>query len=204
MRSSTRSRAASAPTSSTVADGTPASGEDSLIARYFRPLATDPGAFNLDDDAAALRPSGDDIVVTTDAIVEGVRAFTGGRALNLLVNNAGVPLKIRADVLETTEESYDYILDTNLKGAFFLTQTFAREMVAAKKADADTRHALKRAYDEVQEEEEEHLYHSMGWARELWLKSLGIRAVLPPPEERKHVKTAIGAARAKQARTRMH
>ncbi|MBA2398075.1 MAG: thiamine-phosphate kinase [Bradyrhizobium sp.] len=50
----------------------PASGEDSLIARYFRPIATDPGAFNLDDDAAALKPSGDDIVVTTDAIVEGV------------------------------------------------------------------------------------------------------------------------------------
>ena len=49
-----------------------ASGEDSLIARYFRPIATDPGAFNLDDDAAALMPSGDDIVVTTDAIVEGV------------------------------------------------------------------------------------------------------------------------------------
>lgn len=50
----------------------PASGEDSLIARYFRPIATDPGAFNLDDDAASLKPSGDDIVVTTDAIVEGV------------------------------------------------------------------------------------------------------------------------------------
>ena len=49
-----------------------ASGEDSLIARYFRPIATDPGAFNLDDDAAALKPDGDDIVVTTDAIVEGV------------------------------------------------------------------------------------------------------------------------------------
>ena len=48
------------------------SGEDSLIARYFRPMATDPGAFNLDDDAAAIKPSGDDIVVTTDAIVEGV------------------------------------------------------------------------------------------------------------------------------------
>src|SRR5207244_6664877 len=49
-----------------------ASGDDSLIARYFRPIATDPGAFRLDDDAAALKPSGDDIVVTTDAIVEGV------------------------------------------------------------------------------------------------------------------------------------
>jgi thiamine-monophosphate kinase len=55
-----------------VASAKPASGEDSLIARYFRPLATDPGAFSLDDDAAALRPDGSDIVVTTDAIVEGV------------------------------------------------------------------------------------------------------------------------------------
>ena len=55
-----------------MARATPASGEDSLIARYFRPLATDPGAFQLDDDAAVLKADGDDIVVTTDAIVEGV------------------------------------------------------------------------------------------------------------------------------------
>ncbi|WP_028345702.1 thiamine-phosphate kinase [Bradyrhizobium murdochi] len=55
-----------------MASGKPVSGEEALIARYFRPLATDPGAFRLDDDAAVLKPSGDDIVVTTDAIVEGV------------------------------------------------------------------------------------------------------------------------------------
>lgn len=48
------------------------SGEDSLIARYFKPLATDPGAFGLVDDAAILRTSGEDVVVKTDAIVEGV------------------------------------------------------------------------------------------------------------------------------------
>jgi thiamine-monophosphate kinase len=48
------------------------SGEDALIARYFRPIATDPGAFDLDDDAAILNAAGGDIVVTTDAIVEGV------------------------------------------------------------------------------------------------------------------------------------
>jgi thiamine-monophosphate kinase len=48
------------------------SGEDSLIARYFRPLATDPGAFDLTDDAATLRSSDDELVITTDAIVEGV------------------------------------------------------------------------------------------------------------------------------------
>lgn len=49
-----------------------ASGEDDLIARYFRPLATDPGALGLVDDAALLKASGDDLVVTTDAIIEGV------------------------------------------------------------------------------------------------------------------------------------
>ena len=52
--------------------GTGASGEETLIARYFRPLATDPGAFGLIDDAAILKTTDDDIVVTTDAIVEGV------------------------------------------------------------------------------------------------------------------------------------
>ena len=50
----------------------PASGEDSLIARYFKPIATDANAFGLVDDAAILRALGQDIVVTTDAIVEGV------------------------------------------------------------------------------------------------------------------------------------
>jgi thiamine-monophosphate kinase len=55
-----------------VAPGAGASGEDALIARYFRPLATDPGAFNLIDDAAILKASGEDMVVTTDAMVEGV------------------------------------------------------------------------------------------------------------------------------------
>src|SRR5690349_10871081 len=72
MPCSTRSRASSAPTSSLWASAKSASGEDALVARYFRPLATDPGAFGLDDDAAALKPDGNDVVVTTDAIVEGV------------------------------------------------------------------------------------------------------------------------------------
>ena len=63
--------------------------------------------------------------------------------------------------------------------------------------------ALKAAFEEVEDQEDEHLYHSTGWARELWIESLGLPAVLPPPEERKDVKTAIGAARAKQARGQM-
>jgi rubrerythrin len=62
---------------------------------------------------------------------------------------------------------------------------------------------LKEAHGEVEEEEDEHLYHTMGWARELWLEFLGLPAVLPPPEEEKHVKTAIGADRARQSRQDM-
>ena len=58
---------------------------------------------------------------------------------------------------------------------------------------------LKAATEEIEEQEDEHLYHMKGWCRELWLKSLGLKAILPPPEEVKHVKSAIGAARAEQA-----
>ena len=63
--------------------------------------------------------------------------------------------------------------------------------------------SLKEAHEEVEEQEDEHLYHSTGWTRELWIQSLGMPAVLPPPEEEKEVKTAIGAARAKQSRKEM-
>ena len=72
-----------------------------------------------------------------------------------------------------------------------------------KKAKGDVAKALKEAHDEVESEEDEHLYHTKGWARELWIESLGMKAVLPPPEEVKEVETAIGAARAEQARTDM-
>jgi rubrerythrin len=58
--------------------------------------------------------------------------------------------------------------------------------------------AMKAAYDAIEDQEDEHLYHTKGWCRELWIQSLGIEAVLPPPEERQKVKTAIGAARAEQ------
>ena len=74
---------------------------------------------------------------------------------------------------------------------------------AAKKAKGPDAKTLKAAHEEVEEEEDEHLYHSTGWCRELWIESLGMKAVLPPPEEEKEVKTAIGAARAKQARNEM-
>lgn len=73
----------------------------------------------------------------------------------------------------------------------------------AKKSKGDEKKFLEAAQEKVEDEEDEHLYHTAGWARELWIEFLGMPAVMPPPEEEKDVKTAIGAARAKQSRTEM-
>jgi rubrerythrin len=73
----------------------------------------------------------------------------------------------------------------------------------AEKSSGPRAKVLSEAYEQVEEEEDEHLYHTMGWARELWIEALGLPAVLPPPEEKKSVKTAIGASRAEQARDDM-
>ena len=62
---------------------------------------------------------------------------------------------------------------------------------------------LRTAFEAVEEEEDHHLYHTKGFLRELWIDSLGLPAVLPPPEEVKKVETAIGAARAENQRDEM-
>lgn len=72
----------------------------------------------------------------------------------------------------------------------------------ASNSDGDAADLLQDAYDVVEDEEDEHLYHTQGWARELWIDSLGLEAVLPPPEEVEDVETAIEAAEAKNARVR--
>jgi len=74
---------------------------------------------------------------------------------------------------------------------------------AAENASEKVATVLKEAHEQVEEEEDEHVYHTKGWTRELWIKALGMKSVLPPPEEVKDVKTAIGAARAQQSRTDM-
>ncbi|MCL1091555.1 hypothetical protein L2744_18510 [Shewanella profunda] len=63
--------------------------------------------------------------------------------------------------------------------------------------------ALKTAFELVAQDEHHHLYHTKGFLRELWIESLGLPAVLPPPEEVKKVETAIGAARAENLRDDM-
>ena len=73
----------------------------------------------------------------------------------------------------------------------------------AEVATADVGRALKDAHERVEKDEDHHLYHTKGWCRELWIASLGMPAVLPPPEEVKQVETAIGASRAEQQRDAM-
>ena len=56
--------------------------------------------------------------------------------LHVLVNNAGVAPKERKDILEASEESFEYVLKTNLQGPYFLTQAVANWMIDQKEADA--------------------------------------------------------------------
>ncbi len=72
---------------------------------------------------------------TRTSILEAIRDHFG--RLDLLVNNAGVAPKQRLDVLETTEESFDYVLGANLKGAFFLSQAAANWMKQQKQENSE-------------------------------------------------------------------
>ena len=67
--------------------------------------------------------------------------------------------------------------------------------------DGQQREVLSQAYEQIEDEEDEHLYHSKGWCRELWLESLGLDAVLPPPEETEHVTSGVEAANVQKERT---
>ena len=65
----------------------------------------------------------------------------------------------------------------------------------SKSLDGEIARALAEAHAEVEDEEDEHLYHTRGWCRELWLQTLDLPAQMPPPEEKQDVKTAVEAAR---------
>jgi NAD(P)-dependent dehydrogenase (short-subunit alcohol dehydrogenase family) len=68
-------------------------------------------------------------------LVESIRARYG--AVHALVNNAGRAPRMRADILEATEESFEELMRTNLQGPYFLTQQIAGLMVEQKKASPD-------------------------------------------------------------------
>jgi hypothetical protein len=69
----------------------------------------------------------------------------------------------------------------------------------AKSLKNDLGRKLLEIQQEVEEEEDEHLYHTKGWTRELWLEGLGLPTELPPPEEKKDVRTAGAAERAQKS-----
>lgn len=76
-----------------------------------------------------------DVSLTGDRVkmIEQVKEYFG--KLHVLVNNAGVAPKERKDILQTSEESFDRLMATNLKSTYFLTQQVANWMIAQKKAD---------------------------------------------------------------------
>lgn len=73
----------------------------------------------------------------------------------------------------------------------------------AKEAPEPMAAVLREAYDEIEDQEDEHFFHTRGWVRELAADTLGIKTVLPPPEEKMDVKSAMGAATAEAARAVM-
>jgi rubrerythrin len=74
----------------------------------------------------------------------------------------------------------------------------------AKELEGEQRAAVSKAFERIEEEEDEHLYHTQGWARELWLESLGLPAELPPPEEKRDALSAVEAQQAKESRQPRH
>lgn len=74
----------------------------------------------------------------------------------------------------------------------------------AKELSGDQQQAVVEAHQRIESEEDEHLYHTQGWARELWLESLGLPAELPPPEEKEHVTSAAEAQQAREMREPRH
>lgn len=98
----------------------------------------------VEDVLAQLRATGAEVIYcqgdvsvsqAREAMLSQIKSHYG--RLNLLVNNAGVAPKVRTDILQTTEESFDYVLDTNLKSTFFLTQSVANWMIEQQSQEAD-------------------------------------------------------------------
>ncbi|HUQ09198.1 MAG TPA: hypothetical protein VM146_02700 [Steroidobacteraceae bacterium] len=76
--------------------------------------------------------------------------------------------------------------------------------VAKALPSAEQQKILQSAYEQIEDEEDEHLYHTQGWCRELWMESLGLDAELPPAEEKRDVSTAAEAQSAKESRQPRH
>ena len=145
------------------------------------------------------------------AIMEGVI-----KKLGLNLNEETPGRKVVRHIGEALVQAMEMALEEGEAGAAQLVATEAVVLAetkdhhnwhligeVVKSAKGELARVLKEAHEQVEDEEDEHLYHTKGWSRELWIESLGMKAVIPPPEEVKDVETAIGAARAEQARAQM-
>lgn len=145
---------------------------------------------------------------THQSVLEGVFAVAGldvatetpGRAI-VRQKAAGLVDAIRTAIDETPGEPAQLVAAESIVEAESKDhQNWVLIGLAAERLDGELQEAFQDAFDEVYEEEGEHLFHTMGWARELWLDAMGFPAVIPPPEEEKHTSTQIGAGRAAKAR----
>jgi len=100
--------------------------------------------YQVEEPIAALKSCGSDVLYcrgdigsseARSAMLHKIRSHYG--RLNILVNNAGVAPKERKDILEASEDSFDYVIGTNLKGPYFLTQAAANWMIEQKKDSPD-------------------------------------------------------------------
>ena len=106
---------------------------DALAERGYRVIVTGRGeTADLGDSPLIYMSCDNSNVDSIHAFAEKVWQEYG--PIDLLVNNAGTAPKVRLDLLETTEESYDFVIDTNLKGCFFMTQSIARFICVEKAA----------------------------------------------------------------------
>src|SRR5262249_14126749 len=99
-------------------------------------------AADVEDAVKKLKDFGNDVIycrgsissaADRERIIDEVRKHYG--ALHVLVNNAGIAPKVRNDILEATEESFDDVISVNLKGSYFLMQRAANWMIEQKKND---------------------------------------------------------------------
>ncbi|MEP9386448.1 3-ketoacyl-ACP reductase [Mesorhizobium sp. KR9-304] len=77
------------------------------------------------------------LIESHDELLDAIEAALG--PVDVLVNNAGVPAKVRGDLLEMKPDSFDQVLGINLRGTFFLTQTVGRRMAARPRVEGHAR-----------------------------------------------------------------